>query len=75
TSWTADGVAEVVDDAGRLNERNRNYLRLGAGSSVSNAGYNTGIHVERGKKYDFSVWVRAESGTTLTVSLEDAAGT
>jgi alpha-L-arabinofuranosidase len=75
TSWAADGTAEVVNDAGRLNERNRNYLSLGAGSSVTNAGYNTGIRVEKGKKYDFSVWARAESGTTLTVSLRDSAGT
>ncbi|MCZ9352342.1 carbohydrate binding domain-containing protein [Streptomyces mutabilis] len=75
TSWTADGTAEVLNDAGRLNERNRNYLSLGAGSSVANSGYNTGIHVEKGEKYDFSVWARAESGTTLTVTLKDAAGT
>ena len=68
TSWTVGGTAQVVNDAGRLNERNRNYLSLGAGSSVTNAGYNTGIRVEQGKKYDFSVWARAESGTTLTVS-------
>jgi alpha-L-arabinofuranosidase len=74
TSWTADGTAKVVNDAGRLNERNRNYLSLGAGSSVTNAGYNTGIRVEAGKRYDFSVWARAESATTLTVTLKDAAG-
>ncbi|MFE7899057.1 alpha-L-arabinofuranosidase C-terminal domain-containing protein [Streptomyces sp. NPDC057424] len=74
TSWTAGGTAQVVNDAGRLNERNRNYLSLGAGSSVTNAGYNTGIRVEQGKRYDFSVWARAESGSTLTVSLKDAAG-
>lgn len=75
TSWTAGGTAQVVNDSGRLNERNRNYLSLGAGSSVTNAGYNTGVRVEQGKRYDFSVWARAESGTTLTVSLRDAAGT
>ncbi|MFH9732185.1 alpha-L-arabinofuranosidase C-terminal domain-containing protein [Streptomyces sp. NPDC017260] len=75
TSWAAEGTAQVVNDDGRLNERNRNYLSLGAGSSVANAGYNTGIRVEKGKKYDFSVWARAESGTTLTVTLRDAAGT
>ncbi|MFE9624113.1 alpha-L-arabinofuranosidase C-terminal domain-containing protein [Streptomyces sp. NPDC006527] len=75
TSWTVDGTAQVVNDAGRLNERNRNYLSLAAGSSVTNAGYNTGIRVEQGKKYDFSVWARAESGTTLAVSLQDADGT
>jgi alpha-L-arabinofuranosidase len=75
TSWTVDGSAQVVNDGGRLNERNRNYLSLGAGSSVTNAGYNTGIHVDEGKKYDFSVWARADAGTALTVSLQDADGT
>ena len=74
TSWTAAGTAEVLNDAGRLGERNRNYLSLGAGSSVTNAGYNTGIRVEKGKRYDFSVWARAGGGTTLTVGLKDAAG-
>ncbi|MDN3022294.1 alpha-L-arabinofuranosidase C-terminal domain-containing protein [Streptomyces sp. S.PB5] len=74
TSWTVDGTAQVLDDSGRLNARNRNYLSLGAGSAVTNAGYNTGVHVEQGKKYDFSVWARAGSGTTLTVTLQDADG-
>ncbi|WP_327730544.1 carbohydrate binding domain-containing protein [Streptomyces sp. NBC_00487] len=75
TSWAVDGTAQVVNDAGRLNERNRNYLSLGAGSAVTNAGYNTGVRVEEGKKYDFSVWARAESRTALTVTLQDADGT
>ncbi|AZQ33535.1 alpha-N-arabinofuranosidase [Streptomyces cyaneochromogenes] len=75
TSWTVEGTGQVVNDAGRLNERNRNYLSLGAGSAVTNAGYNTGIHVEAGKKYDFSVWARAEGGTALSVTLQDADGT
>ncbi|MFF3206843.1 alpha-L-arabinofuranosidase C-terminal domain-containing protein [Streptomyces sp. NPDC002962] len=74
TSWTVDGAAQVLDDAGHLNDRNRNYLALGAGSSVTNAGYNTGVRVEQGKRYDFSVWARAENGSTLTVSLQDADG-
>ncbi|MDR6977249.1 alpha-L-arabinofuranosidase [Streptomyces sp. 3330] len=74
TSWTVDGAAQVLDDAGRLNDRNRNYLSLGAGSTVTNSGYNTGVRVEQGKKYDFSVWVRAEGGSTLTVRLQDADG-
>ncbi|WP_326584027.1 carbohydrate binding domain-containing protein [Streptomyces sp. NBC_00481] len=75
TSWAVGGTAQVVNDAGRLNERNRNYLSLGAGSAVTNAGYNTGVRVEEGKKYDFSVWARAESRTALTVTLQDADGT
>ncbi|WP_119583150.1 alpha-L-arabinofuranosidase C-terminal domain-containing protein [Streptomyces europaeiscabiei] len=75
TSWAVDGTARVVNDTGRLNERNRNYLSLSAGSSVTNAGYNTGVRVEEGKRYNFSVWARAESRTTLTVTLQDADGT
>ncbi|MFJ9102741.1 alpha-L-arabinofuranosidase C-terminal domain-containing protein [Streptomyces sp. NPDC102405] len=75
TSWTVSGTGQVLNDAGRLGERNRNYLSLGAGSSVTNAGYNAGIHVDEGKRYDFSVWARADAGTTLTVSLQDADGT
>ncbi|MGW0333754.1 alpha-L-arabinofuranosidase C-terminal domain-containing protein [Streptomyces sp. NPDC003011] len=75
TSWSVEGTAQVVDDAGRLNDRNRNYLSVAAGSSVTNAGYNTGVHVDEGKKYDFSVWARAAGGTALTVTLQDADGT
>ncbi|EDY60157.1 MULTISPECIES: alpha-L-arabinofuranosidase C-terminal domain-containing protein [Streptomyces] len=75
TSWTVQGTAQALNDGGRLNERNRTYLSLAAGSSVTNAGYNTGIHVDEGKKYDFSVWARADAGTTLTISLQDADGT
>ncbi len=75
TSWDTQGTAKVVDDGGRLNERNRNYLTLGAGSSVTNAGYNTGIAVEKGKRYDFSLWARAErSDAPLTLTLHDASG-
>ncbi|MFJ7076556.1 alpha-L-arabinofuranosidase C-terminal domain-containing protein [Streptomyces sp. NPDC098781] len=74
TSWTVEGTAQVVNDAGRLDERNRNYLSLGAGSSVVNAGYNTGIRVEQGQRYDFSVWARTDSGTRLSVTLKDTAG-
>ncbi|MCT7354569.1 carbohydrate binding domain-containing protein [Streptomyces sp. 15-116A] len=74
TSWTVTGTAKTADDSGRLNERNRTYLSLDAGSSVANAGYNTGIRVEKGKRYDFSVWARAENGTTLSVGLKDTAG-
>ncbi|MFJ9563102.1 alpha-L-arabinofuranosidase C-terminal domain-containing protein [Streptomyces fuscichromogenes] len=74
TAWTVTGGAQVVDDAGRLNARNRNYLSLDAGSAVTNSGYNTGIRVEDGKKYDFSVWARAAGRTALTVSLQDSGG-
>ncbi|MER6012589.1 alpha-L-arabinofuranosidase C-terminal domain-containing protein [Streptomyces bluensis] len=75
TSWVVDGTAKAVNDDGRLHARNRTYLALGADSSVTNSGYNTGIRVESGKRYDFSVWARADQATRLAVSLADADGT
>ncbi|WP_399932717.1 alpha-L-arabinofuranosidase C-terminal domain-containing protein [Streptomyces kanamyceticus] len=76
TSWDTKGAAKVVNDGGRLHERNRNYLSLAAGSSVTNSGYNTGIAVEKGKRYDFSVWARTDraGGAPLTLTLHDASG-
>ncbi|MDG4862492.1 carbohydrate binding domain-containing protein, partial [Streptomyces sp. T-3] len=76
TSWVTSGTAEVVNDDGRLNARNRNYLTLGGGSTVTNAGYNTGIAVQEGKRYDFSVWARTTepAGAPLTLTLRDASG-
>jgi alpha-L-arabinofuranosidase len=81
TSTGGAGAVQVVDDAGRLNERNRRYLKLdlngGAGEyGVANSGYNSGIRVENGKRYDFSVWARTDqpSGTRVTVALTDPAG-
>ncbi|MEU8350243.1 alpha-L-arabinofuranosidase C-terminal domain-containing protein [Streptomyces sp. NPDC048845] len=83
-SGDATGSAQAVDDDNRLNERNRNHLRLdlGAGNrrtdrfGVANSGYH-GIAVRAGETYDFSVWARTDqrSGTPLTVALRDAAGT
>jgi alpha-L-arabinofuranosidase len=85
TSWATTtagaATAEVVDDDGRLNERNRRYLRVSldgpdAGVRLTNSGYNTGIAVRAGQRYDFSVWARTDrtGGTPLTVSLDDASG-
>ncbi|WAL98918.1 alpha-L-arabinofuranosidase C-terminal domain-containing protein [Streptomyces sp. Je 1-369] len=76
TSWDATGTARVLNDGGRLNTRNRNYLSLSAGSAVTNSGYNTGIAVTRGKRYDFSVWARTEASTRapLTIGLRDSTG-
>ncbi|HEX2131342.1 MAG TPA: alpha-L-arabinofuranosidase C-terminal domain-containing protein [Actinophytocola sp.] len=76
TGWAPhSGDPRVVDDAGRLNERNRRYLRLDLPAGVINAGYNSGIRVERGERYDFSVWARTTATSTpLTAALTDPAG-
>jgi alpha-L-arabinofuranosidase len=89
TAWTpqaragGSGTAGTVNDAERLNERNRTYLKLdlanpAAGTyGVTNSGYNNGVALEAGKKYDFSVWARSDAaaGTPLTVTLGNQAGT
>jgi alpha-L-arabinofuranosidase len=88
TAWTPTtessgaGTATTVNDDARLHERNRTYLRLaltnpeGGRYGVTNAGYNTGIAVKAGARYDFSVWARtdAAAGTPLTVALRDRTG-
>ncbi|MEV6300099.1 alpha-L-arabinofuranosidase C-terminal domain-containing protein [Actinoplanes sp. NPDC051861] len=81
TAWTATGTggtATVVNDDQRLNERNRNYLRLsltGPSYGLTNAGYNTGLAVAKGARYDFSVWARADAGVPLKVALQTSDGT
>ena len=74
TGWTpsAAGVATTVDDAGRLNERNRTYLKLALPGGVTNAGFNNGLAVRQGDIYDFSVWARGAA--SLTISLHTADG-
>ncbi|NUT91396.1 MAG: alpha-N-arabinofuranosidase, partial [Saccharothrix sp.] len=75
TSWAPlSGLVDVVDDDQRLNERNRRYLKLGLPAGVVNSGYNSGVNVVDGKRYDFSVWARSEQPATVTVSLTDPAG-
>lgn len=77
TGWAPRaGDPQVVDDDGRLNARNRRYLHLPLPGGIINAGYNSGITVEKGKKYDFSVWARTDQAATpLTVTITDPAGT
>ncbi len=76
TAWTAAGAtAAVVNDAARLNERNRSYLKAevaGAPFTLTNAGYNQGFAVKAGGAYDFSVWARSTAAgpATLTVGLD-----
>ena len=87
TAWTPTatgdgaGAATTVDDAERLNDRNRTYLRLslenpaGGRYGVTNSGYDSGVAVKAGELYDFSVWARTDaSDVPLSVSLHTAGG-
>ena len=69
------GVA--VDDATRLNDMNRNHLRLAAaaaGDGIRNIGYNNGFAVKSGDTYEGYLWARSTTAQDLTVRLENAAG-
>ncbi|MEU0303203.1 alpha-L-arabinofuranosidase C-terminal domain-containing protein [Streptomyces sp. NPDC006175] len=91
TAWSetsvagGTGTATTADDGGRLDERNRRYLRLdldgaggrGAGFGVTNSGYNQGLTLREGERYDFSLWARTDrpKGTSLTIGATTADGT
>ena len=84
TAWSAlnrsgaGTTAAVANDAGRLNEMNRNYLTLSAaaaGDGIRNAGFNNGFAVAAGKTYDASVWAKSATAQDLTLRVEDTAGT
>lgn len=69
--------ATVLNDAGRLNDMNRNYLRLIAaapGDGVRNTGFDN-VAIKAGDVYDASVWVRTTTAQSLTLRFEDSAGT
>lgn len=73
----AGTTGSVVDDAARLNDMNRNHLRLtaaAAGDGVRNIGYNNGFAVKAGQSYEGYLWARSTTAQQLTLRLEDAAG-
>src|SRR3954453_21733289 len=90
TAWALDnrgGAAATMAGAtaNPLNAKNLNFLRVsataagsgdGAGIALRNSGFNTGIVVEAGKRYDYSFWARRTGAANLPVSVrvEDNAG-
>ncbi|MEU8396197.1 alpha-L-arabinofuranosidase C-terminal domain-containing protein [Nonomuraea sp. NPDC048892] len=58
-----------------LNAANRNYLRLdvtGDGTAgAANAGFNRGLPLKQGARYDLSLWATRAQPATLTVTVED----
>lgn len=77
TAWEkSDKLSWEIKTEAPLNEENIHYLHVQASenSYIKNLGYNTGIYVETGKKYDFSVFARADRETEIIVAIEDEAG-
>ncbi|QFY14199.1 alpha-N-arabinofuranosidase [Nonomuraea phyllanthi] len=79
TAWTTvergATAAATVTGEDSLNANNRNYLRLdvtGDGTAgVSNAGFNRGLPLRKGARYDLSLWARRADAAPLTVTVED----
>ncbi|WP_188195830.1 alpha-L-arabinofuranosidase C-terminal domain-containing protein [Nonomuraea sp. SYSU D8015] len=79
TAWSKAerGATATLTVSGEdpLNANNRNYLRLdvsGDGTAgVSNAGFNRGLPLKAGKRYDLSLWARRAEAGPLTVTVED----
>ena len=74
TAWTRVNRGSAAGDiavatADPLNARNLNYLRLTAtaagtgaadGVAIRNRGFNAGVFVEAGRRYDYSFWARRD---------------
>lgn len=59
-----------------LHAENLHYLHIqgDGGARICNGGFHTGIHVEKGKQYDFSVFARTDADTArlpVCVAVED----
>ena len=67
-------ASPVVSSEAPLNANNRNFLRLdvtGDGTAgVSNAGFNRGLALREGRRYDLSLWARRDVAAPLTVTVE-----
>lgn len=63
TAWDrSEGCLWEVKTQEPLNQENPHYLQVKArkGDYILNTGFNTGMFLEAGKKYDFSVWAKGE---------------
>lgn len=79
TAWKlSDPESLKVETANPLNTKNLHYLSVDTNKDVTltNVGYNKGMYIEAGKKYDFSFFVKALNGTkNVIVRLTDADNT
>ncbi|MFG1942476.1 alpha-L-arabinofuranosidase C-terminal domain-containing protein [Nonomuraea sp. NPDC048826] len=80
TAWSEverGGTATATVTGDRpLNPNNRNYLRLevaGGPAGVQNAGFNSGLPLKRGERYDLSFWARRDTPGTVTVAVESGS--
>lgn len=77
TAWEkSENLDWKVCDETPLNAENKHYLKVTASedSYIYNAGFNTGIYIEEGKKYDFSVFAKSISDVDISVCVKTDEG-
>ena len=77
TAWEKAGkLVWSVENKHPLNKENTHYLHVEAenSGSIRNLGYNSGIYVEAGKKYDFSIYLRTAIPTEIMVAVRTDNG-
>ncbi|MBO5337281.1 MAG: carbohydrate binding domain-containing protein [Lachnospiraceae bacterium] len=77
TAWEkSDNLVWSVETGNPLNKENTHYLHVEAkkGSCIRNQGYNSGIYVEAGKNYDFSVYLRTTISAKITIAVRTDEG-
>lgn len=75
TAWEKSDVMKwEVEASAPLNEENTHYLKISGhtGDYVRNLGFNTGICVNNGEKYDFSIFAAVISGASGKLPLKIA---
>lgn len=75
TAWEKSGDVEwKISTELPLHVENPHYLTVMAGKNgyIRNLGFNSGIYVEEGKKYDFSVWARWRQDESASQGLSGA---
>lgn len=76
-SFTAWEKSEKIDWEIRteepLHKENKHYahIKAEAGEWIRNLGFNSGMFLEAGKQYDFSLYARGAAGTKIIISVTD----
>lgn len=71
TAWAkSENALWEVKSEHPLNPENTHYLEVNvqAGDHICNSGFNTGMFLETGKKYDFSVWAKVKDADHTELS-------
>ena len=75
TAWEKNSVLHwEIHTAEPMNQKNPHYLHVEtkAGGYIANSGYNSGISLEKGENYEFSLWARCPKGDQIKVKISVA---